>query len=96
VSKSFDGQILHFGNVRYRVTGNGILRSSLISTDDVNTVTLPTITMTAATNKQPTILANMNEQQACLKGETTDINETFEISKMTVFIRPVATGYPQF
>ena len=92
---SFTGEILHFGIVRERVTGSGVLRQELISLSDVDTVTLPTITMQAATAREPTILANVNQQRAYLHGFTTDIDETFEISKIVIYIRPVASGYPQ-
>jgi hypothetical protein len=95
VAKDFDGQILHFGNVRYRLNGSGIMRSSIVSFDEVNAITLPNITMSASTNREPTILANVNEQSAYLEGKTTDINEIFNISKIIVYVRPVATGYPQ-
>jgi len=90
----FDGQILHFGSVRYRLTGSGTFRSSLISLNAVNTVTCPDITMQSATNREPTILSNMNEQRAYLRGETTLLNERLDISKIIIYVRPVSTGYP--
>lgn len=51
--------------------------------------------MSALTNREPTVLANFIDQRAQLEGKTTLINETFNISKITIFVKPVATGYPQ-
>jgi hypothetical protein len=96
VGKSgFNGELLHFGSVRMRVTGSGVLRPTLQSLDEVNISTLPNVTMSATTNREPTVLSNFIDQRGQLKLETTAIDETFTVSKITIFIRPVATGYPQ-
>lgn len=91
----FNGELIHFGSVRTRVTGSGVLRPTLQSLDEVNTATLPTITMSATTNREPTVLANFIDQRGQLKLETTAIDEIFSVSKIVIFVRPVATGYPQ-
>jgi len=87
--------IQHFGSIRIRVTGSGVLRARLLSLDDVRTQTLPTLTMAAATNIQPTILANFTEQRAALELSTTAINEFFRVNRIIVYMKTVATGYPQ-
>ncbi len=51
--------------------------------------------MVAATNKEPTVLANFIDQYGQLEIKTTNINETFEVSKIVIFVKPVSTGYPQ-
>lgn len=93
--QSFAGELVHFGAVRYRVTGSGILRSTLYSLDEANSSTLPNLTMSATTNREPTILANYIDQMGYLEIKTTGIDETFSICKIVVFIRPIASGYPQ-
>lgn len=93
--QSFTGEILHFNATRLRVTGSGILRMQFSSMSDVNQLDLPDLTMEAATNKEPTLLTNFRDQRGRLEGTTTDIDETFNISKMIVYIKPIATGYPQ-
>ncbi len=94
-SGQFTGEILHFGIVRQRVTGSGVLRMNLVSLSDVNSVPIPSITMQTATNREPTVLANVNEQRAYLHGYTQDIDEIFNVSKIIIYIKPVASGYPQ-
>lgn len=91
---SFTGDTLHFGVIRERVTGSGVLRQSLVSLSDVNSVAIPNIQMSSLTNKQPTVLANVNEQRAYLHGFTQDMDEVFNISKIIIYITPVATGLP--
>lgn len=90
----FTGEVVHFGAVRYRITGSADFKSSLISLDDVITNALPDITLAATNSREPTILANFNQQRAYLQGKTTKINETFVISRIIVYVRPVASGYP--
>ena len=92
----FNGELIHFGAVRMRLTGSGNLLTDLHSLDEAShTSTLPTIPMVAATNREPTILANYIDQYGQFQIETTEIDEWFEISKIIIYIRPVATGYPQ-
>lgn len=91
----FAGELVHFGSVRYRVTGSGVLRSTLYSLDEANSSTLPTLNISSTTNREPTILANFIDQMGYLEIKTTAINETFSICKIVVFVRPIASGYPQ-
>lgn len=88
------GEILHCVGVRYRVNGSGSLRTTLRSYDNVESSSLANVTMAASTNREPTILANFRQQAMQLELKTTAIDETFKISKIVVFVRPIATGYP--
>ena len=94
MAKGFTGEILHCNAVREQLNGSGVMRSTLISKDDVETAVLPNITMSVVTAREPTILANFNQQMMYLEGKTININETFNCSRIVLFIRPVATGYP--
>lgn len=93
--RGFEGEVLHFTVVRYRVTGSGNLKTTLKSLSDVSTDPLADLAMQAATDVEPVMLANFTNQRACLDIRTTQINESFNISKIIVFIKPVATSYPQ-
>lgn len=94
MANSFIGEILHFGSIRYRVTGSGNLRTTLLSLDDVNQQSLPVYAMVSSTAKELSILANFRSQRSKIRIETTAINETFNISKIVVFIKPTAAGFP--
>lgn len=89
------GEILHAVGVRIRATGSGTLQLFMNSLDAVNTSQLPSITMAATTNKEVTQLANFKDQYMQVEGRTTAINETFNISKIIVFIKPYAAEYPR-
>lgn len=93
--QGFSGEILHFNAARLRVTGAGVLRMQLSSLDDVNQAAFADLTMAATTNREPTLLNNFQDQRGRLEGETTDIDEVFSISKIVIFIKPIASGYPQ-
>lgn len=92
---NFNGEVLHFGAVRYRVTGDGALQSTLSDLDDIHSSDLVNVTMASTTSREPSLLANFLAQRARLTITTTEIDETFTISKIVIFVKPVATGYPQ-
>lgn len=91
----FTGELLHFGSIRLRVVGSGVLRPTLYSLDDVRSSVLPTVTMASTTDREPLVLCNFINQRGYLELKTTAINETFTINKITFFVKPIATGYPQ-
>lgn len=94
-SSGFNGELIHFGSIRERVTGSGVLRQTLYSLDDVRSFTVPNLTMAAATDREPVMLTNFIQQRAALEFKTTGINETFKIDKIVLYVKIVATGYPQ-
>jgi hypothetical protein len=94
-SSGFVGEVLHFGAVRLRVTGSGSLRMFINSLDSVEVDTLSAITMASTTATEPVALANLTSQRGQLQIQTTAIDETFTISRIIVFVKPVATGFPQ-
>lgn len=95
MAKGSSGDILHFGVCRFRVNGSGTLNLFLRSLDDVHNLTIPTIAMQLRTNKEPVVLANFTDQRAQLEINVTEIEEYFTITKIIVFVKSVATGYPQ-
>lgn len=93
---SFTGELVHFGIVRMRVTGTGNLQLFLHSLDDAShSNTLVSTPMQLLTNREPTTLANFIDQYGQLHILTTIEDEVFEVSKIVMFVRPVASGYPQ-
>jgi hypothetical protein len=92
---SFTGEILHFNATRMRITGSGNMQLSLESLDAISVSALPSIAMAAATNIEPTVLAQFIDQRGSLTGLTTEIGEYFVISRIMVYIKPIASGYPQ-
>lgn len=88
------GEILHAVAVRMRVVGSGNLQIFLRSLDNIRNTQLTSHPMIATTNIEPTILANFQEQRIQLEIKTTLIDETFTISRIVVFVKPIAEGYP--
>jgi len=88
------GAINHYNAVRMRVTGAGSLQMKLLSLDDIDTQTLVPFTMAATTQREPTRLANFKSQRARLEIKTTLIDETFRISKIIIFSKPVESEFP--
>lgn len=91
----FSGELIHFNAVRLRVVGSGSLFTFLRSLDDVVNTQLETVTLASVTNREPTVLANFTEQRAQVEIRTTAKDAVFSLSKIVVFIKPTASGYPQ-
>lgn len=91
---SSDEDICHVAGIRYRVTGTGILRTTLYSYDEVRSKVLGTITMSSALGKAPFMVTNFMSQRTVIRIETTAIDEIFEISRIILFIKPVFTSHP--
>jgi hypothetical protein len=86
--------IAHFTAVRMRVTGEGNLKMTLFSLDDVRLQELNPFVLTPETNIQPTRLANFNEQRASLEIKTTEFQEYFRINRIILFSKEIYTSYP--
>lgn len=95
MAKGSPGNILHFNGIKLRVFGLGNLKLTLRSVQNVNEFEMVDHSMVTATNREPFVLANFKEQRAQLEITTDAIGETFTISKIIVFFKPVETGYPQ-
>ena len=87
--------ILHFGGVRIRVTGQGQLKQILQSYDYINTQEIPEITLRTSNNVNPFVLANFNDQQASLRVYMDSIRNNMNVSRIVIFSIPLYTGYPQ-
>jgi hypothetical protein len=87
--------INHFGTVRIRVTGAGNLKCRLISMDTTTDSQLTDVVMQSQSARYPNQLANFNQQKAQLELKTTELNETFLIRQILVYVKPVASSFPQ-
>jgi hypothetical protein len=87
--------INHYGAVRLRVTGSANLQLTLLSLDEVYSNTMVPVPINSVNNVEPNRLANFTQQRAKLQIMTTNINEVFQISKIVIFIRPVAKSFPE-
>jgi len=85
----------HFGAIRLRLNGSGNLRATLYSYDEVYSKVLVPIVMAQTTNKPQTRLSNFTQPMAKLRIETTAIDETFNISQIIVYTKPVGSQFPQ-
>jgi len=89
-----DLTILHFNAIRLKLNGSGNLKLQFQSSDDVVTQDLVPLIMQVSTNIHPTRLANFKQQHAKLRIYTTEINETFRINTIIIFVRPLFTSFP--
>jgi len=86
--------INHYGGILLRITGSASLKARLFSLSQVRSFTLLAIPIQAKSDVEPSRLANFTQQRAKLELRTTEINETFQISKIVVYVKPVAKNYP--
>lgn len=94
-SSSNEEIINHFGAVRLRVTGSASLRLKFLSLDESKQFALKPLTLLARTDIEPNRISNFTQQRAKLEIRTTEINETFSISKIVIFTRPVGKSLPE-
>lgn len=87
--------INHCASVQLRVNGSGTLDLRLLSLDGERTRVLPSITMAASTSKLPVAITNFTTPRMRLELTTTEIDETFVIGKIILFLKPIFTSYPQ-
>jgi len=94
-SKKAAGNILHFNGVRLNATGSGNLKQVLKSQQNVNEFVMVDFPLLSATDRELFTLANFKKQRAQFRFGTLVLGETFIISKIVIFARPVESGYPQ-
>lgn len=89
------GMIQHIAGVRYRVVGDGNLKTRLLSYSEVKVVELADTVLVEATDRMPLRLANFRSQATQIEFKTTLKDEIFTIGQIVVYIKPSATSYPQ-
>jgi hypothetical protein len=100
-SASVVGDIVHAAAVRYRVRGEGNFRTRLYNMGEPNDEVAPMrfndledIYLTPGSGREKTILANFQDQGIQIYFRTIHIDETFNCSKIEMFVKPVAESYP--
>ena len=100
-SAGITGDIVHTVGVRYRVRGTGQLRTRLYNmgtpgdTDAPQRfVNLDNLNMTPGSGREKTAIANFQDQGIQIYFRTIFINETINMSKIILFVKPVAESYP--
>lgn len=86
--------IFHYNGIHIRAKGSGNLRVRLLSQDEIYEQALVPLVMTLTSNRTAVRLANFNEESASLEIKTTEMDEIFIISRITVFIKPIASSWP--
>lgn len=94
-SKSVGEEVInHYGATRLRVTGSAALKLTLYSLDQVKVHVMKDLNIQPFNNIEPTRLSNFTQQKAQQEIRTTEIDEVFKISKIVIFVKPVAKSYP--
>jgi len=86
--------ISHFAAIRIRSNGNGSLKMTVYSLDNIKFKQLVPFTMATQNRIIPTRLVNFTEQRASFEIKTTEIDEYFRINRITVFMKEMYTSYP--
>lgn len=86
--------IVHFGGIRLRATGDCNLKARFYGLDDVESEVLVDIPVTPLNAREPFRLANFKGQRGVLELITTEINETFKINRVILFVKTLWSGYP--
>lgn len=95
MAKKGPGDILHFNGIRLRATGNGNLKQALKSLQNVDEYIMVDFPLHSATDRELFTLANFKKQRAQFRFGTLVLGETYVISRIRIFARPVESGYPQ-
>lgn len=87
-----DENFMHLGAIRYRVTGSGLLRTTVIPIDS-GSATLSNITMiNASPTIEPHILANIMTQRYRIQVQTTSIDEFMHLNRIVPYVKSTWTS----
>jgi hypothetical protein len=95
MAKQEEGLVYHCVGVRYRVTGAGNFYTKLHSFDEQNSTQLADVILQSATAYLPSKLANFRSQGMQVEFGVDEIEDTFVLDRIVVYIKPTTTGYPQ-
>lgn len=93
-SISGEESVNHYGGVRMRVTGSGNLRMRLLSLSETRQNVLVPFNLNTTIDVEPFRLSNFTQQRAQLEFKMVAADEHFEISKIIIFVKPVASSLP--
>lgn len=100
-SAAITGDIVHTVGVRYRVRGSGQFRTRLYNMGTPGDTHAPqrfanldNMTLTSGSAREKTAIANFQDQGIQIYFRTIFFEETFNLSKIVLFVKPVAESYP--
>lgn len=85
--------ILHFGAVRYRLNGVGVLKHRFVDADESTSEELKP-TPIENNGREPLRLSNFKSQRAKLRVYTTEIDEQVKINRIILFVKQLWSQYP--
>lgn len=91
---TFTGELIHFAAIRMRIIGEGNVQQFIRSLDDVNIYQMVDLSLAFKSNIEPTTLSNYIDQRGQFEFRTVEIDEIINLSSIRIYIRPIATGYP--
>lgn len=98
MAKGIVGDIVHTVGVRYRAKGSGVLRTRLYNMGEeaatTRLVNLDDLNLTSGPSREKTAIANFQDQGIQIYFRTIHIDEILNISKVILFVKPVAESYP--
>ena len=96
-SRTSGGELIvnHYGAIRLTVTGTGNLRPTFYGLDKKISFTALPIPLPATTDIEFNRITNFTRQRASLVLTTTGFQEWFSITRLVVFVRPVAKSLPE-
>jgi hypothetical protein len=89
------GWINHFGGMKLRVKGNGLLQISMYGEDEVFQSNAPSITLQATPGREFDQLINVLNEKCSVKLRVNNFGEYFTLSEFTLWAKPVYLRRPQ-
>ncbi len=86
--------IIHYGSVRIRCVGSGMLDLQLQGYDDILTLDLVSVPLLPTNKREETRLCNFTSQYARLRGSTSEINEIMRVNSIIIFVKEIYGEYP--
>ncbi len=88
------GDIVHSVGARYRVRGEGVLRTRMWNLDNERYLELENVDMSTPSSREKTVITNFQDQGIQIQFRTVNIDEVFTVIKIVCFVKPVAESYP--
>lgn len=81
--------INHFGGIKLRANGSGILQVTLFGEDDILSQTLLSPTLAALPGQEYDLLANFKNEKCSMKFRVSNFGEFLRLHQVTLFARPL-------
>lgn len=88
------GWINHFGYIKFRISGSGVMTVTLSGEDGVTTGTGPSITLSSSPGGEIDIPINFKNEKMSVKFRVNTINSKFTCNKVEVYAKPLWESRP--